>query len=54
MNHYLDRILRTQLRWNLGNFLPYLAGGINIIYNLLINDKKYANLFAINEKILDN
>ncbi|WP_370930998.1 outer membrane protein [Bartonella sp. DGB1] len=34
LNDYLDGTLRARLGWNLGDFLPYVAGGINAVYDL--------------------
>ncbi|WP_370931925.1 outer membrane protein [Bartonella sp. DGB1] len=34
LNSYLDSSLRARIGVNLGDFLPYIAGGINVIYDL--------------------
>ncbi|WP_370930994.1 outer membrane protein [Bartonella sp. DGB1] len=34
LNRYLNGALRARLGVNLGNFLPYIAGGLNVIYDL--------------------
>ncbi|WP_370931724.1 outer membrane protein [Bartonella sp. DGB1] len=34
LNGYLDGNLRARLGVNLGNFLPYIAGGLSVIYDL--------------------
>ncbi|WP_370931036.1 outer membrane protein [Bartonella sp. DGB1] len=34
LNSYLDGALRARLGLDLGKFLPYIAGGINIVYDL--------------------
>ncbi|WP_370930890.1 outer membrane protein [Bartonella sp. DGB1] len=45
LNRYLTGALRARLGLNLGKFLPYIAGGINVIYDLPNKDmREYADM----------